>query len=235
MDRNAANFVALTPVSFLERSAEVYPDKVAVIHGGARHTYREFGARVRRLASVLHARGVGRGDTVAIMAPNVPALLEAHYAVPGLGAILNALNYRLDAATIAFCLDHGDAKVLITDREFSPVIAQALKKLGREIFVVDIDDAMATAGERLGAIDYETWIARGNGEFRLPGPVDEWDSAALLYTSGTTGNTMNVIARSTSADRSSGQVMRLTQPWMSSRAARIPVAATAASRGPIAA
>ncbi len=120
LDRNAANFAPLTPVSFLERAGAVYPGKTAVIHGELAYSYREFGERVRRLASVLAARGIGRGDTVAIIAPNVPALLEAHYAVPGLGAVLNALNYRLDAATIAFCLEHGEAKVLIADRGFRP-------------------------------------------------------------------------------------------------------------------
>ena len=191
--RNGANFVPLSPVAFLERAAEVYPGKPAVIHGDRVHTYREFGERVRRLASVLARQGVGRGDTVAVMAPNVPALLEAHYAVPGLGALLNALNYRLDAATIAFCLAHGGAKVLITDREFSPVIAKALAGLGREIFVVDIDDALGPGGERLGAVDYESWIAQGDPTFALPGPVDEWDSAALLYTSGTTGDPKGVV------------------------------------------
>src|SRR6478672_346287 len=118
LERRPANFVALGPVAFLERAADVYPEKVAVIHGEARYTYREFRERVRRFASVLAARGVGRGDTVAVMAPNVPALLEAHYAVPALGAMLNALNYRLDAKTIAFCLAHGGAKALITDAEF---------------------------------------------------------------------------------------------------------------------
>src|SRR5687768_6197985 len=128
--QHAANYLLLTPVDFLERAAEIYPEKPAVIYGDRTYSYREFGERVRRLASVLAARGVGRGDTVAVMAPNVPALLEAHYAVPGLGAVLNALNYRLDAATLAFCLQHGEAKVLITDREFSPVISHALAQLG---------------------------------------------------------------------------------------------------------
>jgi fatty-acyl-CoA synthase len=190
---NPANYAPLTPISFLERAAEVYPGKAAVIHGEHACTYREFDQRVRRLGSVLAARGIGRGDTVAVMAPNVPALLEAHYAVPGLGAVLNALNYRLDAATIAFCLQHGNAKVLITDREFSPVVSQALAQLGRDIFVVDIDDALAAGGELLGSIDYEKWIAQGDPAFELPGPLDEWDSAALLYTSGTTGNPKGVV------------------------------------------
>ena len=193
LDRNAANYAPLSPVGFLARSAEVYPEKAAVVHGSTVFTYRQFDERVRRLASVLAARGVGRGDTVAIIAPNVPALLESHYAVPGLGAILNALNYRLDAATLAFSLEHGEAKVLITDREFSPLISQALKQLARPIFVVDIDDPLAASGERLGSVDYESWLASGDPAFELPGPVDEWDSLALLYTSGTTGDPKGVV------------------------------------------
>jgi fatty-acyl-CoA synthase len=193
LDRNAANYAPLTPVAFLRRSAEVYPGKTAVIHGERAYTYREFEERCRRLASVLAARGIGRGDTVAVMAPNVPALLEAHYAVPGLGAVLNALNYRLDAAALAFCLEHGEAQVLITDREFAPVVAEALKQVRREIFVVDIDDPLAPGGERLGTIDYESWLAQGDPAFELHGPPDEWDALALLYTSGTTGNPKGVV------------------------------------------
>ena len=181
LGRNAANHRPLTPVDFLRRAAEVYPGKTAVIDGERRFTYLEFAQRCSRLASVLAARGIGRGDTVAVMAPNVPALLECHYAVPALGAVLNALNYRLDAATIAFCLEHGEAKVLIADREFSATVGEALKRVKRPIFVVDIDDA------------YEDWIAGGDPGFALSDPEDEWDSLALLYTSGTTGNPKGVV------------------------------------------
>jgi fatty-acyl-CoA synthase len=191
--KQAANYVALSPVQFLERSALVWPGKIAVRHGAQAFTYREFEARCRRLASALAQRGIGRGDTVAVMAPNVPALLEAHYAVPALGAVLNALNYRLDAGTIAFCLAHGEAKALLTDAEFSPTIKAALAQCGSSMLVVDIDDPEGPPGERLGTLSYAELLAEGDPAFSWPGPRDEWDALALLYTSGTTGDPKGVV------------------------------------------
>ena len=191
--RNAANSVPLSPVSFLRRAAAVYPDKTAIVHGAARISYRDMHERACRLASALAKRGIGKGDTVAIMAPNVPAMLEAHYGVPMLGAVLNALNIRLDAKSIAFVLEHGEAKVLITDREFSGVVKDALGSTKAKPLVIDIDDALADGGELLGELDYETFLAEGEPAFEAGQPEDEWQSISLLYTSGTTGNPKGVV------------------------------------------
>ncbi|MBF0333978.1 MAG: acyl-CoA synthetase [Alphaproteobacteria bacterium] len=193
LSRNAANHVALSPLGFLERAAAVFPDRVSVIHGARRFTWRESYARCRRLASALSRRGIGAGDTVAVMAPNIPALFEAHFGVPMAGAVLNALNTRLDAEALAFILDHGEAKALITDREYSDVIGPALARLGREILVIDIDDAEARGGRALGALEYEALLAEGDPDFAWRGPDDEWAAIALNYTSGTTGNPKGVV------------------------------------------
>src|SRR5712691_8083319 len=193
LDKNRANFVPLSPIGFLLRSAAVYPEHTAVIHGERRHTWRQSLERCRRLASALAARGVGRGDTVALMAPNVPEAFEAHFGVPMAGAVLNALNIRLDAETIAFILKHGEAKVLITDTEFSPTIGPALALLDKKPLVIDIADPLGPGGERLGALDYEAFLAEGDPAFTEITPADEWDAIALNYTSGTTGNPKGVV------------------------------------------
>ncbi|MEC8198808.1 MAG: acyl-CoA synthetase [Pseudomonadota bacterium] len=193
LDRNAANYQPLSPVNFLVRAATVYPNKTAVIHGDTSFTYTEFYTRSRRLASALAMRGVGRGDTVSIMAPNVPPLLEAHYAVPMLGAVLNALNIRLDASTIAFMLDHGEAKVILTDRMFSGVIKEALEIARNTPLVIDINDPLDQSGELLGEVDYETFLQEGDPEFNWTPPEDEWQALSLNYTSGTTGDPKGVV------------------------------------------
>jgi fatty-acyl-CoA synthase len=189
--RNAANFTALTPLSFLARAASIYPDKLAVVHGDARFTYREFYARCRRLADALRRRGIRPGDTVAVLAPNVPALLEAHYGVPMAGAVLNALNYRLDARSIAFILAHSETRLLIADREFAPVVKAALEQLGDPLPLVEIADPAGGVG--LGGTEYEAFLGEGDPASDWAGPTDEWDAIALNYTSGTTGDPKGVV------------------------------------------
>jgi fatty-acyl-CoA synthase len=185
----AANYVPLTPVSFIARAAKFFGDRRAIIHGDRRFTYAEFYARTRRLAGALTKAGVRRGDTVAILAPNVPAMLEAHYAVPMIGAVLNPINIRLDAGSIAFCLEHGEAKLFMADREFHGTIAPALDLLGaKRPIVIDIADAETADAPRFGGVEYESFIADGDPNFAWSGPADEWESICLLYTSGTTGN-----------------------------------------------
>ena len=193
LDKNPANYVPLSPIGFLRRSAQVYPNGTAVIHGSRRYTWREAQQRCCRLASALTRRGIRRGDTVALMAPNVPEAFEAHFGVPMAGAVLNAINTRLDADTIAFILKHGEAKVLITDTEFAPVIGRALAQLDDKPLVVDILDPAGPGGEMLGALDYESFLAEGDPDFAGLTPGDEWEAIALNYTSGTTGNPKGVV------------------------------------------
>jgi fatty-acyl-CoA synthase len=189
-----ANRRELSPLAFLPRAAEIYPQRVAVVHGERRITYAQFFERARRLASALAKRGVKRGDVVAAMLPNVPAMLDAHYGVPVLGAVLNAINTRLDADTVAYILEHGEAKVFITDRSFAGVVGPALKKLRKKPLVIDVDDPLyAGPGERLGALEYEKFIAGGDPGFAWAAPRSEDDPIALNYTSGTTGRPKGVV------------------------------------------
>ena len=211
LDRTPANFMPLSPLSFLTRSATVYPEKMAVIHGSRRWTYREFRERCQRLAGALAGWGIGRGDTVAVLAGNIPAMLEAHYGVPMLGAVLNALNTRLDAGTIAFCLQHGEAKVLIADREFADTVRRAVAQIDRPIHVVEIDDPVADyehGGLLFGEIEYEDLLASADPAFAWSLPADEWQAISLGYTSGTTGNPKGVVCHHRGAYLNAiGQVM----------------------------
>jgi len=193
LDKNPANFTPLTPVSFLAKAAYVYPERTAVIHGDLRRNWRETYARCRRLASALERRGVKRGETVAAMLPNVPAMMELHFGPAMIGAVLNTLNTRLDAEAIAFMLDHGEASVLMTDREFSATVKKALQLAKARPLVVDVDDALFAEGEALGSVEYEALLAEGDPEFDWRYPGDEWDAIALNYTSGTTGNPRGVV------------------------------------------
>lgn len=193
LGQNAANYEPLSPLSFLKRTASVYPNRLAVIHGEIRRSWAETYIRCLRLASALRRRGIGAGDTVSIMAPNVPEIMEAHFGIPMAGAVLNALNTRLDAETIAFTLKHAETKVLITDREFSGVMSEALAKLDHKPTVIDIDDPLAQSGSLIGEKDYEALLAEGDPADPWSPPSDEWAAISLNYTSGTTGDPKGVV------------------------------------------
>jgi fatty-acyl-CoA synthase len=194
LDRNPANFQPLTPLTFLERAASVFPNRLAIVHGPLRRTYRDFYARSRRLGSALERRGFGRGDTVSAMLANTPAMLECHYGAPMCGAVLNTLNTRLDAAALAFMLDHGEAKALFVDREFSGLMRQALALCQARPLLIDYDDPeYAGPGDGLGGLDYEALLEEGDEHYAWTAPSDEWDAISLNYTSGTTGDPKGVV------------------------------------------
>jgi fatty-acyl-CoA synthase len=188
-----ANYVPLTPLSFMERSAAIWPDRLAVVHGEVRRSWAETYARTRKLAGALSARGIGKGDTVSIVAANIPEMFEAHYGVPMAGAVLNTINTRLDAETIAFILNHAEAKAVIVDPEFSDVVERAIRITGQKPIVIDIEDASYEGGERIGQITYEEFLAECPEDYDWQLPASEWDAISLNYTSGTTGDPKGVV------------------------------------------
>lgn len=191
--KNGANYQALSPLSFIRRTADVFPDRLAVIYEDRRYSWSETYARVKRLASALRKRGIEKGDTVSIMAANTPEMFEAHFGVPMADAVLNTINIRLEVETVAYILDHSDAKVVLVDTAFAPVVAEALKSVEREILVIDVVDAAGPGGACIGALDYETLLAEGDPNFEWQGPEDEWQALALNYTSGTSGRPKGVV------------------------------------------
>ena len=215
LGKNSANFTPLTPLSFIERTARVFPDRTAVIHGETQRTWADTYQRCIKLAAALNNRGIRKGDTVAMMLPNVPAALEAHFGVPMCGAVLNALNIRLDAKTIAFILDHGEAEILLTDKEFSDTIKKALSLCKSKPLVIDVEDALFPDGELLGEIEYEAFLAEGNANYEWQYPENEWDAISLNYTSGTTGNPKGVVFHHRGAALNSlGNILAWTMPQL---------------------
>jgi len=193
LEKNKANYTPLSPLSFLRKAAETYPERISILHGTQQFCWAATYERCRKLASALAARGIGKDDVVAIMAPNIPAMYEAHFAVPMAGGVLNTLNIRLDPPALAYCLRHGEAKILLCDSEFSGPIAEALKLLDNPPAVIDICDPQGPGGERIGEIEYEEFLATGDPDFGWSLPGDEWDAISLNYTSGTTGNPKGVV------------------------------------------
>jgi fatty-acyl-CoA synthase len=193
LDKNPANFTPLSPLTFIERAASVYPNKTAVVYGDTRRSWAETYTRCRRLASALSKRGIKTGDTVAVMLPNIPAMYEVHFGVPMTGAVLNALNIRLDVDAIAFMLKHGNAKFLLTGREFSQTVKAAIEQLDNKPVLIDVDDPAFAGGEFIGELEYEAFLQQGNPEFEWQLPEDEWQAIALGYTSGTTGDPKGVV------------------------------------------
>lgn len=193
LNKNEANYVPLTPLTFLERAAATFPQKDATIHGDRRISWQKTYQRCRQLASALKKRGIGVGDTVSIISPNTPAMFESHFGVPMIGAVLNTINIRLDAGTIAFILEHAESKVVFVDKEFGPVTSKALEKLDSRPLVISIDDSRAIGGELIGGIEYETLLTEGDPNYDWTNPEDEWDAISLNYTSGTTGNPKGVV------------------------------------------
>jgi fatty-acyl-CoA synthase len=194
LEKNQANFSQLSPLSYLERSAFTYPSRVAIIHGDKHYTWKQTYQRCRRLASALKLHGIGVGDTVAVMLPNVPAMFDCHFGVPMSGAVVNTLNTRLDAEAIAFMLDHGEAKVVITDPEYSATMTRALAMMsGKRPLVIDVADESFVGGDRIGSIEYEDFLREGDPNFAWSLPSDEWNAISLNYTSGTTGNPKGVV------------------------------------------
>ena len=195
LPRTEAKFAPLTPLAFIQGTAEVYPDELAIVHGDLRQSWGQTYARCRQLASALQQAGIGKNDTVAVMLPNTPPMVEAHFGVPMAGAVLNTLNTRLDPEAVAFMLDHGEAKALIVDPEFASIVkkALALRESKAPLLVIDVEDALYGEGQKIGSITYDAFVAQGDPKFEWKYPADEWDAIALNYTSGTTGNPKGVV------------------------------------------